>query len=107
MPKMINRTTLSPNVLLGIIFVLLVTIALLTYKIYSQTLLQANPSLKVSGVLTVTDPLPGNELSATPKGTLLRNPQLDYTVIVPEGWVAREYHSLAGAAVQPYEDVIF
>ncbi|MDP3941796.1 MAG: hypothetical protein Q8Q49_05830 [bacterium] len=106
MPKT-NRTVVSPNFLFGIIVVLLITIVFLTYKLYTQTLQQASFSSKASGVFTITVPLPDSSLSKTPEGSLLTSSQLGYTVIVPEGWVAREYQSLAGAAVQPYEDIIF
>ena len=84
MPKTIDKATLNPNILLGIIVVLLVTIVFLTYKLYSQTLQQLYFSSAVSGVMAVTVPVVNAELSTTPKGTLLTNPQLGYTVIVPE-----------------------
>ena len=98
----------SYNLLIGIIILLLLSVVLLSYKLYTVTLKSTVSSNTVNNtVIAATIPLPEDTVTDTPAGSLFTNPELGYTVILPEGWARREYQSLAGTAVQPYRDVIF
>ncbi|MBI2442291.1 MAG: hypothetical protein HYV40_00090 [Candidatus Levybacteria bacterium] len=77
MAKNIKKASYNP-LLLGIIAILAITVLVLSYKL----------SLLSNGA------------------SMFTHPQLGYTLIVPTDWNARIYHSPAGAAVVPYEDVI-
>lgn len=106
---MANKQIYESNnkLLISIIIILLIGIILLSYKLYSITLMQSPTTEANNSVLSATVPLPENTISETPDGLLFTNPELGYTVNIPDGWTQREYKSLAGSAVQPYRDVIF
>ena len=106
---MANKQIYESNnkLLISIIIILLIGIILLSYKLYSITLMQSPTTEANNSVLSATVPLPENTISETPDGLLFTNPELGYSVNIPDGWTQREYKSLAGSAVQPYRDVIF
>ncbi|MEN9407916.1 MAG: PsbP-like protein [Candidatus Parcubacteria bacterium] len=97
----------SNKLLISIIVILLISIILLSYKLYTVTLMQSFTDDTINSVISATIPLPEETITKTPAGLLFTNPELGYTVNIPDGWTQREYKSLAGSAVQPYRDVIF
>lgn len=106
MPKQLKNIA-SYNFLVIIILVLLLFVALLSYKLYTLTIKDSGNVLPQNSVIAATSPLPENLVQNTPEGAVFTDPELGYTVEVPEGWMKREYSSLAGTAVQPYKDIIF
>ena len=99
-----------PQLILGIIILLLMAVAFLTYKIYGLSLKLVNSQVTTGqhGLDAITSPVSQNELSKTAQGiNTFTHPNLGYTVTVPDLWTPRIYHSLAGTAIVPYEDIIF
>lgn len=106
MPKQI-KAALNYKLLLGTIVILLVCIMFLSYRLYTVNLKDARVNEPHNSVLSATVPLADNLVTDTANGLIFTDPELGYTVKVPERWSRREYRSLAGTAVQPYKDVIF
>jgi hypothetical protein len=100
--------TMSSTTYQIVIGILLLAVVILSYKLYvTMQAQQGMPSTSLSLQEMTYDPTPEMIGKSTDGEKLFKHPELGYSVDIPSGWTPRIYRTLAGAAVQPYEDVIF